>query len=86
MSYVVVLQPAAQRQYARLTPAMKASMLRTLRSLEEDPRRRGIRPVLAMPGSMRARAGDYRVVFEIDDARRLVLVTRIARRDKVYKP
>jgi mRNA-degrading endonuclease RelE of RelBE toxin-antitoxin system len=26
------------------------------------------------------------VIFEVDDARRLVTITRIARRDKAYKP
>ena len=86
MSYVVALQPAAERQYARLAPAPKASVLRTLRSLEEDPRRRGVRPVKTMPGSLRARAGDYRIIFNVDDAARIVSVVRIAPRDKAYRP
>jgi len=30
-------------------------------------------------------AGDYRIIYEVDDARRLVSVSRIARRDKAYR-
>ena len=38
-----------------------------------------MRPVRTMPGRLRARAGDFRAIYEVDDARRLVSVIRIAR-------
>jgi mRNA-degrading endonuclease RelE of RelBE toxin-antitoxin system len=31
------------------------------------------------------RVGDYRNIYEVDDTRRLVSVSRIARRDKAYR-
>jgi len=61
-------------------------VLRALRSLEEDPRRRGVRPVKTMPGALRARAGEYRIIFTVDDTARIVSVVRIAPRDKAYRP
>lgn len=33
----------------------------------------------------RARVGDHRIVYEIDDARRKVIVHRIAHRREVYR-
>jgi mRNA interferase RelE/StbE len=83
--YTVELQRGAERQFDRLSAELKRSVLRALRSLEQDPRRPGARPVRSMPGSLRMRAGDYRIIYEVDDARRLVLVSRIARRDKAYR-
>lgn len=85
MGYTVELQTTAERQFDRLPTELKRSVLRALRSLEKDPRHRGVRPVRSMRGSLRARAGDYRIVYEVDDARRLVLVSRIAPRDKAYR-
>lgn len=84
MGYTVELQSAAERQFDRLPADARRSVFRALRALEVDPRHRGVRPVRAFPGRLRARAGDVRIVYEIDDERRLVSVTRIAPRDKAY--
>ena len=85
MRYTVELQRAAERQFDRLSAELKRSVLCALRSLEQDPRHPGVRPVRSMPGSLRMRAGHYRIIYEVDDARRVVSVSRIARRDKAYR-
>jgi mRNA interferase RelE/StbE len=36
-------------------------------------------------GLWRIRVGNYRVIYQIDDARRLVVVTRIGDRRDVYR-
>jgi mRNA interferase RelE/StbE len=86
LDYRVELKPAAKRQAERLPHPIQAALSGLVVRLQSDPRFRGVRPVKAIPGSLRARLGDYRVIFEVDDARRLVTITRIARRDKAYKP
>jgi mRNA interferase RelE/StbE len=40
---------------------------------------------LAGRDDYRARVGDYRIVYAVDDAERLVLIARIARRREVYR-
>jgi len=35
---------------------------------------------------LRARAGEYRIIFAVDDTARIVSVVRIAPRDKAYRP
>lgn len=86
MPYDVDLLPAARCQYARLEVQVKAAVLRELRKLKDDPRHAGVAPVRRLPGALRVRAWDMRIVFEIDDARRRVKVSRIAPRDKAYRP
>jgi mRNA interferase RelE/StbE len=40
---------------------------------------------LAGRDDFRIRVGDYRIVYAVDDAQRIVLVARIAHRREVYR-
>ena len=85
MSHRVELRPTADREYARLAPDARAAVLTLLHDLGIEPRRRGVAAVRGRPGVLRARVGDYRVLFKVDDGQGLVSVGRIALRGRVYK-
>ena len=53
--------------------------------LPEDPRPRGTKSLKGHPGLYRIRVGEYRVVYEIDDAARVVTVTRVRLRAQAYR-
>lgn len=54
-------------------------------ALAHEPRPSGAQPVKGTRFH-RIRAGDYRVVYQIDDADRVVLLVRVARRtERTYK-
>ena len=79
--YRVELAPAAQRQLGRMPPGVGASLRGPILALGLDPRPPGIRK---LEGSefWRLRVGELRIVFAIDDAARLVVVLRVARRSE----
>jgi mRNA interferase RelE/StbE len=52
--------------------------------LSTDPRPQGALK-LAGQDDFRIRLGDYRIVFAIDDGKRLVVMARIAYRREVYR-
>jgi mRNA interferase RelE/StbE len=52
-------------------------------SLAENPRPHGTQK-LGGADQYRIRIGDYRVIYEIEDAELHVLVVRVGRRDSVY--
>lgn len=52
--------------------------------LGPEPRPRGA-VKLAGRDDFRIRVGDYRIVYAVDDADRVVLVARIAHRREVYR-
>lgn len=82
MSYRLELSPAAQRQARRL-PVNDARRVRdALRSLVDDPRTPSSVKLKGFDNVWRIRVGDRRVVYEIHDAERLLMVLRIARRDE----
>ena len=77
--YQAELAPAAQRQLARLPPGAAAQLRAPILALAIDPRPGG---ATKLSGSefWRVRAGPFRIVYAIDNERRLVIVVRVARR------
>ena len=83
--YRVELAPAAQRDLARLPPGVAAQVRGPILSLASDARPPGVGK-LTGTDFWRLRAGDVRVIFSIDDAARLVVVLRVARRsERTYR-
>jgi mRNA interferase RelE/StbE len=77
----VDLAPAAQRQLRRLPPGVAASLRGPILALAVEPRPPGATK-LAGSELWRLRVGDVRVIYAIDDKRRLVVVLRVARRSE----
>lgn len=77
----VDLAPAAQRQLRRLPPGSAAAIRGPILALGIDPRPPGATK-LAATDFWRIRVGDLRVIYSIDDAARLVVVLRVARRSE----
>ena len=59
---------------------------RQISALAGDPRPAGCKKLRGHKDLWRIRAGDYRVVYIIDDANSLVSIIRIAHRREVYRP
>lgn len=81
----VELSRQARRVFERLPAADRARVAKALDALEHEPRPQG-KQVKAIQGTrdafLRYRVGDYRLLYEILDAERVVLVTGIvARKD-----
>lgn len=55
-----------------------------IRALLDQPRAVGTEKLTAV-GGYRARAGDHRIVYEIDDRMRTVTVARVRHRREVYR-
>ena len=82
--YEVRLHPEAVRAFRRLRGAVRDRIETAIDGLAADPCPRGAAK-LAGRDDFRTRVGDYRIVYAVDDAERLVLVARIAHRREVYR-
>jgi mRNA interferase RelE/StbE len=85
MSYRLIIKPAAQRDMRRLQPAVQRRILARLGNIEADPRGSGSVKLARARATYRVRVGDWRIVYEIDDARLMVFVTIVAHRREVYR-
>ena len=55
---------------------------RGINSLARNPRRPGVKKLKGTDDLYRLRVGDWRVVFTIDDAERIVRITNVERKEK----
>jgi mRNA interferase RelE/StbE len=85
--YTVVLLPKAERFYVRADAPLAAKLARTFKTLELDPHRHpNIKPLTGpLKGFHRFRAGNYRLLYQIDPEKKLVYVVRIAHRSEAYE-
>jgi mRNA interferase RelE/StbE len=79
------LHPEAARAFRRLHGSIKSRIATAIDGLEINPRPTGAAK-LAGSDDFRIRVGDYRIVYAVDDSRRIVIVARIAHRREVYRP
>jgi mRNA interferase RelE/StbE len=84
VSYRVELTPAAQRQIDKLPRSVQRQVIERIAALANEPRPAGC---VRLSGEevWRVRAGDYRVVYAIEDAALLVTIVKAAHRRDVYR-
>lgn len=80
-SYRVDISPAAARQLRRLPPGDAARLRGPILALGLEPRPPGATRLVGSEW-WRLRVGDLRLIYTIDDALRMVVVLRAARRNE----
>jgi mRNA interferase RelE/StbE len=83
--YAVNTKPSARRELEDLSDSLIARLLPKIEDLTANPRPSGCRKLRGYKDLWRIRVGNYRVVYIIDDHRKMVTVTRIAHRRDVYE-
>jgi mRNA interferase RelE/StbE len=87
VAYEVDITPEGLRHLRRLPEKVKAAVVETIfGSIAENPRRAGKALRGELEGLFSARRGDYRVIYEIDEGARVVIIHRAAHRATVYRP
>jgi mRNA interferase RelE/StbE len=84
-NYKILIKKSAAAELAGGIPRKDLEkIVRKIRNLEVEPRPPGC---LKLSGQdrYRLRQGDYRIVYIVDDARRIVEVYKIGNRREIYK-
>jgi mRNA interferase RelE/StbE len=84
MTYRIALSPMAARQLRKLDAQVRRRVQAALDLLAEQPRPPAATRLVGGAGEWRVRTGDYRIVYEIEEDRLLILVLRIGHRREVY--
>lgn len=84
--YRVVLAEGAEKQLHKLDKQVQRRISLALGKLAADPRPSGVKKLKSDDDLWRIRVGDWRVVYEIEDGRLVVLVIAIGHRSTVYRP
>ncbi len=84
MSYDILIRRRAQKELAQLSRDGYERAKESIGTLSDDPRPSGCKKLTGRDG-WRIRAGDYRVIYEIDDAGQTVTILHVGHRRDVYK-
>jgi mRNA-degrading endonuclease RelE of RelBE toxin-antitoxin system len=85
--YALRVTGPAERQLNRLPEGTAAAIVEfTLGPLLDNPHRLGGELRRELAGMRAARRGVYRIIYEIEDTERLVIVYRIEHRATAYRP
>lgn len=85
MTYLIVLAPGAARQLGKFDPHVRRRIQGAIELLASEPRPPRATRLVGGAGEWRVRTGDYRIVYEIEEDRLLVLVLSVGHRREVYK-
>jgi mRNA interferase RelE/StbE len=83
-SYKVLIKASAVKELEALPKTRRPRVASRIQRLVDDPRPPGCEK-LSREEKYRVRQGTYRVVYEISDAERTVLIVKIAHRKDVYR-
>jgi mRNA interferase RelE/StbE len=84
IKYSLEIVHAAQKELDALDDSLFARIDRRILALADDPRPAGSKKLKGYKDYWRIRIGDWRVVYIVDDAAKLVSITRVAHRREVY--
>ena len=83
MNSAVSILRRAQKELGQLSSPSFERACEAIRSLAGNPRPPGCRKLVGRDG-WRIRVGDYRIIYEIDDSARTVLVLHVGHRRDIY--
>jgi len=84
MNYTVLILRRAQKELAAIANPVYRRLNDAIRALATNPRPAGSAKLTAREG-WRIRVGDFRVLYDIDDAAKTVTVLHIGNRRDVYR-
>jgi mRNA interferase RelE/StbE len=84
-NYSIIFARSARKELEALEPRIVSRVLRLIEALELQPRPVGCRKIRRERSLWRVRAGDYRVVYSVDDSKRVVDIVAIRHRADAYR-
>lgn len=86
MSYRITVSEKAEKDMLRLPLQERAKLANKIDRLAENPRPRGCKKLKGQTEELwRIRAGNYRILYAIDDEVRIVDVRKVGDRRDVYR-
>jgi mRNA interferase RelE/StbE len=84
-AYDVQIMPRAQKDLDTLSGKLLSRLEQIILTLYNEPRPRDTKKLSGTESKWRIRVGEYRILYEIDDSRKLVRIYRIAHRREAYR-
>lgn len=83
-SYKLSVKRSAEKELRKISPPDLRRVVNTIKALAHDPRPQGVRLLKDPDRHWRVRQGDYRIIYEVDDAAHHITVIKVGHRRDVY--
>ena len=85
-SYNVLIKTSAAKELEAVEPrGLRARIVSRIQGLSRTPRPTGSQKLAGESERYRIRQGAYRIVYSVDDERRIVEVVKVGHRREVYR-
>lgn len=84
-SYSLQVKRSAERELRKIAPPDLRRIIHAIHALAHDPRPTGARLLKGPERYWRIRHGDYRILYEVDDAAQQVVIVKVGHRRDVYE-
>lgn len=85
MKYEIVLANSAEKELFALQKSDISKIVKSIDSLQSNPRPKGFKKLKGSGGFLRVRCGNFRIIYTIDDTNWMISVLIIRNRKDVYK-
>ena len=83
--YRLTVKPSAAKDLDRLDERVASRVIPKIKALASDQRPPGVKKIKGQLDLWRIRVGDWRVIYAIDDGKRIVDIVYIRHRSKAYE-
>lgn len=83
--YSIAYKPSAAKAFRKVHPDQRRRIKEAIEALATNPRPQGSTQLSGGDGEYRIRVGNYRVVYDIQNAELRILVLRVGHRREVYR-
>ena len=85
MNYTILYRPGVERDMSKLPRPVLKRVDSAILGLGENPRPHGSKKLKGHANLYRTRVGDWRIIYEVSDARREIEIQIVANRKDVYR-
>ena len=83
-TYAVEFTKSARKEIRKLNPDIALRLAKAINQLAQNPRKGSVRPMVGSK-AWRLRVGSYRVIYDIQDKKLVILIIKIAHPADIYK-
>lgn len=85
MSYTIIIPKRVRKQLDALPEKVYKRIAIKVKQLEDNPRPEGVTKLKGTENEYRIRIGDYRIRYEVDDDKLIILLLQCKHRRDVYR-
>ncbi len=82
--YTIFITSAARKDIRKISQPIRSRIDNRIVELADNPRPAGVKKLVQQDELYRVRVGDYRIIYQINDAVRKVFIARVRHRREAY--